>query len=211
MPWNTLYWLTILALFIGAGVFAFLAENLRRDHLGIQAGDPPIVNEGDPVHVTLILNGDEIIIEKDQKRARLRMLGIHSFDPVVNEREITGFGRASVSFLETWILNKDVVIHFDEPKKDVRGRFLGYVEREHIDINARMVEQGLSMVYTEFPFAREATYSNRERNAREARLGIWGGDKAVARIRGLRATWARTRKERFGQPPPDALLWDALK
>src|SRR5207249_4905100 len=112
------------------------------------------------------------------RRSRLRMLAIHSFDPVVNEREITAYGEASVRFLEQWVLNKEVGVYFDKTPKDVRGRYLGYVHLDDIDINKRMVEEGIAMAYTEFATNREQSYLIAEQAARANSRGIWGGRKA---------------------------------
>ena len=71
-----------------------------------------------------------------------------------------------------------------------------------------MVEEGISTVYTEYPFAREGLYLAAERMARTARRGIWGGKKATQRVVGLRHDWAKGRQARLGQTPPDYLLED---
>lgn len=199
VPWNAVFWAVVLALFGSAVGFGVDVE-VRRRHLHPFWGQADI-HSGDIVRVVGILNGDEVLIEKGRARSRLRMLGIRSFDPVVNEFEITAFGRGSVSFLEQWVLDKQVQVVFGDTPKDVHGRYLAYLERDGVDINRRMVEEGISMVYTEFPFSREALYLTSEHLAREVRRGIWGGKKSFKRIVGLRHDWAAARVER-GLPPP---------
>jgi endonuclease YncB( thermonuclease family) len=159
--------------------------------------------------VVVVLNGDEVIVEKNGDRATLRMLGIRSFDPVVNEFEITAFGRASVSFLYTWVLNKAVRVGFDTTIKDVRGRYLGFLDRDGVDINRRMVEEGVAMVYTEYPFAREAEYLSTEVLARAAGRGIWGGQRTRTRIRALRHDWDSARHQHGGTGSADPLLLES--
>jgi endonuclease YncB( thermonuclease family) len=207
LPWNGFFWAMCGVLFEASAFFAYQAEAVHREQIGVFREEVPDLNDGDPITVALVLNGDEIIIEQDGKRARLRMLGIHSFDPVVNEREITAFGRASVVFLEERVLNKNLKIRLDKPKIDIHGRYLGYLELDGVDINQLMVEEGISMVYTEFPFAREAVYMSRENLARSSRRGLWGGAKATMRIKGLRRQWAEQRVGRGAQKPIDPVLW----
>jgi endonuclease YncB( thermonuclease family) len=161
---------------------------------------------GDSVEVRLILNGDEFVVEHDRLRAKVRMIGIKAFDPVVSEREITAFGDGAVSFLQQWILNKTVQLEFDEPKQDEQGCYLGYVFLDGIDINQRMVAEGIAMVYTEFSTTHEQDYLMAEIPARRARKGIWGGSKARARVMGLRREWSRLRVLQNGEPPVDPLL-----
>ncbi len=165
-----------------------------------------IIETGDTVKVVLVLNGDELVVEKGDNRARVRMLGIHSFDPVVNEREITAFGDASVRFLRHWILNHNVRMVFDAPIQDSHGRYLAYIFSGDMDINRRMVSEGLSMVYTEFPTQKERDYLNAEMTPRAKGVGLWGGHKARTRIIGLRRGWSKKRRLRDGVHNLDPLL-----
>ena len=203
LPWNNLYWLVVLGLFAGAIAFGTGAVLQHRSREIEKFAE---IKDGDVVKVLLILNGDEVLVEKDGGRAKIRMLAIRSFDPVVNEREITTYGHATVAFLEHWILNRQVKVHFDEPIMDNRGRYLAYLERDNIDVNERMVEEGIAFIYTEFKTAREGHYLSQERLARNAGRGVWGGKKAVLRIEALRHEWASMRRERSGTLPPDYLL-----
>lgn len=209
LPWIALFWALVAGLF---GAAAWFAVEVERHNARLHRTDEQVeLESGDSVKVAVILNGDEVIVESKGSgntpaRSGLRMLGIRSFDPVVNEFEITAFGRASVAFLTTWVLNKPTQVTFDKPKRDVHNRYLAYLSRDGIDINRRMVEEGIAMVYTEFPFAREADYLSAEVLARAAGRGIWGGERTRKRIIGLRADWAAKRRERDGSPPVDPLL-----
>jgi endonuclease YncB( thermonuclease family) len=203
VPWNAAFWLLSLGLFALSAYFVVSVEMRRRaSHVPEQAAK---IKNGETVRVVRIVKGDEIAVEKGLATARVRMLGIHSFDPVVNEFEITAFGRAAVGFLEQWTLNRPVRLHFDDPIQDVRGRYLAYIERDGLDLNRRMIEEGVTAVYTEYAFAREATYLTSEEMARSARRGVWGSKRAVQRIRALRKQWGAARLARTGQVPVDDL------
>jgi endonuclease YncB( thermonuclease family) len=206
LHWNALFWTLTLGL-VGAGTFFSVNVELRRAEQVVE--EAAVIHDGDVVEVVMILNGDEIMVEKDGKRARVRMLGIHSFDPVVNERQITAFGHASVNFLNSQILNEQVKLVFGAPIKDQRGRYLAYVHKGGTDINYLMVEEGIAMVYTEYQTDREAIYLSIELQAVRRGRGIWGGNKSAARIHALRHEWANARLNRTGHPPPDYLLEDS--
>jgi endonuclease YncB( thermonuclease family) len=205
LPWTGLYWLSIAGLLGAAVSFGVLLElrDFRLRHTELADLE---IKDGDMIKVAVILNGDEVLVEKNGRRADVRMLGIHAFDPVVNEFEITAFGRASVGFLERWALNKEVTIVFDHPIKDSHGRYLGYLERDGVDLNQRMVEEGIAMAYTEYDFAREASYLSTELLARQAARGIWGSPKTKTRTLALRKNWAGARFERTGMASLDPLL-----
>lgn len=205
LPWNGLFWLIVLALLSSAAVLAAKAHSDLDTLIGVHAQDLAEIADGETALVVLILNGDELVVEKDGRRAKLRMLGIKSFDPVVNEREITAYGDASVRFLSQWVLDKEIRLEFDTPITDDHGRYLAYVYLGDIEINRRMIAEGVSMAYTEFATARERDYLMAELQPRKTRIGIWGGRKAFARILGLRREWSNAREAR-GQSPVDPLL-----
>ncbi len=208
LPWNGVFWLCVVAMLAPAAFFAVQAESDRERLLGVRPEALAEVDSGQSARVVLILNGDEFVIERDARRARVRMIGIKSFDPVVNEREITAYGDASVHFLKQWILDKEIRLVFDTPKQDEHGRYLAYVYLGEIDINRRMVSEGIAMAYTEFEVAREREYLMAEIQPRQIGVGIWGGTKAQTRILGLRREWSNVRLERHGRSPVDPLLED---
>ncbi|OGQ81847.1 MAG: hypothetical protein A2289_03440 [Deltaproteobacteria bacterium RIFOXYA12_FULL_58_15] len=203
IPWNAVYWGVILVL--AGGAFAFgVGVQLKRS--GRFIFEDAKLKDGDSVRVVLILNGDELLVDKGGHRGRLRMLGIRSFDPVVNERQITNLGEGAIEFLNRYTSEKDVKVIFDKPIIDEHGRYLAYLEVDGIDVNHLMVEQGVSMVLTEYPFARETDYLITESLARSRREGIWRVHKATTRIEALRREWAKAREKRTGKLPPDYLL-----
>ena len=203
LPWNGLFWGLTGAILAGATFFG-VSVQLERQNRVVE--HQAAITSGDTVEVIGIFNGDEILVSKNQDRAVVRMLGIRAFDPVVNEREITAFGQGAVEFLKKFAMGRQVQLIFDQPVQDDRGRYLAYVEREGNPLNERMVEEGIAMVYTEFPFARETVMLTAERMARRAGRGVWGGRKAVARIMAYRQDWAAHRQKRTGVAPPDYLL-----
>ena len=203
LPWNGMFW-GVIAIFFGGAVFFSVGTYFKQQNQ--ITNDTAVIHDGDKVEVVAVLNGDEIIVSTGPAQARVRMLGIRAFDPVVNEREITAFGHASVAFLSQWALNKTVQIVFDNPVKDVRGRYLAYVERGGIDLNDKMIEEGIVAVYTEFSFLRQSVYLTTESMAARASRGIWGSKKAASRVLALRQDWAHHRQQRTGELPPDYLL-----
>src|SRR5690349_10030607 len=102
LPWNALFWVSTLGLLSLASFLTVEVEVQRkRLHRVDEAAD---LRDGDLVDVVVVLNGDELLVSKNGARAQVRMLGVRAFDAVVNEFEITAFGRASVSYLESWVV-----------------------------------------------------------------------------------------------------------
>lgn len=213
LPWNGLFWCTLVGLLGGALGMGWLGERDFRARLGTDGSSPRAkLQTGDTVKVALVLNGDELVVVHQNARARVRMLGIKAFDPVVSEREITAFGAAAVGFLEKWLLGQSAEVHFGTPVQDASGRYLAWISRDGIDINRRMVEEGVAAVYTEYPVAREATYLGAEILARRAQRGVWGGKKARSRLFALRKKWLASRAlAKRGMFVDPWLEMDALK
>lgn len=189
-----MFWLATLSIATVATFLAIHVETHRNRSRGVEV--PADLKDGDLVDVVLVVNGDELMVEHNHQRAKIRMLGIRSFDPVVNEFEITAFGRGAVAFLQNWVVGHEVKVTFDVTIKDIHGRYLAYVERDGTDVNQRMLEEGLAMVYTEYPFARESHYLSEESFIRTMHRGIWASDKAIARTKALRRDWAASRRQR---------------
>jgi len=203
LPWDALFWVATFIL-VGMGTWLTTEVEIQRDRVH-GTDNLAELQDGDLVDVVVVLNGDELLVTKNEARAKVRMLGVRAFDAVINEFELTAFGRASVGFLEHWVMGHEVKVRFDTTVKDVHGRYLAYIERDGVDVNRRMIEEGVAMVYTEYPFSREAPYLSSETLARTAKRGIWGGPRAVARISGLREDWGRSRRHRTGTPFADPL------
>ena len=156
---------------------------------------PAELKDGDTVRVTGIAKGDELTVEKDGRSARLRLLGLHAFYPVIEDPKLREFGSNSEQFLRDNLLEQRVTLTFDQPIKDTHGRYLAYVAKEGQDIGRKMVDEGLVLVYTEFPFAREKDYLDVEAQARVARRKVWEPIGFRQIIAGLRSQWAHGRKE----------------
>ena len=203
LPWNALFWVSTAVLVLVAGGLTVEVELRRRATHAVDVTAD--IHDGDLVDVLVVVNGDEVIVSKAGARARVRMLGINAYDPVVNEFEITAYGRAAVAFLENWVLGHEVKLVFDRTVRDVHGRYLAYLERDGTDVNRHMLEEGVAMAYTEYPFVREASYLSAEVIARSARRGIWAGIKSSKRTKALRHDWAAARRQRGDKTFADPL------
>ena len=161
---------------------------------------------GDVVRVVGIVKGDEINVKKGGTEQRLRLVGVHAFSPVIADPQVHALSAGAQSALEEWIKDKDVTITLDHTPKDGSGRWLAYVDDHGADINRRLLETGWGVVYTEFPFDREATYLAAEASARAAARGVWDLRSAVELVKGLRRQWLTVRPQNGKAQLADALL-----
>ncbi len=161
---------------------------------------------GDQVKVVEVVKGDEVIVEKDGRRAHLRLLGVHAVEAVIEDPAIAALSRQAPTYLSINALDQTVEVTLDEPIKDPLGRYLGYLSLRGQDLSRALIEQGLALAYTEFPHAREADYLAADAVIRAAPRGLWADPSAEKMIRGLRRVWAESRQARTHQPFSDPLL-----
>lgn len=162
---------------------------------------------GDEVQLARAVKGHELVVQKNAELARIRLVGIYTFDPkVVEKNDVTVWANNAVGFMKARMENRPVRIVLEREEVDRRGRYLGFVEVDGVDLGQQLVEQGHAAVYTEFPFSREADYLTAEATAREGVRGLWGGTAAARRLRALRATWSTMRERGFASRPNDPLL-----
>jgi endonuclease YncB( thermonuclease family) len=63
-------------------------------------------------------------------------------------------------------------VRVEDHGRDRYGRLLGRVFYRHLDVNAEMVSEGAAWVYRKY--CRDPELYRLEREAREARVGLWG-------------------------------------
>jgi len=167
---------------------------------------PATLAEGDVVKVERLVKGDEVVVTKDEREARVRQLGIYVFSAVVSDPQVRALSAGGTSALEELVRGKTVKLAFDRTVQDEAGRYLAYLELDGTDVGRRMVEEGWAVVYTEYPFAREGAYLAAETMARAKGRSLWGLKPASDLVRGLRRQWLETRRARGGAAPADALM-----
>lgn len=184
---------------------AFLTSTACETH------KPPAIDidSGDLVRVVGAKRGHELVVEKQGIRATVRLVGIYTFVASINEKnDISVYAQASKDFVERELQGKTVTLVLEREEPDKRGRYLGFIEVDGADFNARMIDAGHAVLYTEFPFSREAAYFAAEVEPRKNVRGMWGGRSSAKRVKALRSTWAAVRRNKFGSPVKDPLLQD---
>ena len=170
---------------------------------------PASLATGQVVKVTDVIKGDEIAVEDGEGHpARVRLLGVLAFADEIQEAELEQWRAAAVGYLAERLEGKKVTLTLGATPRDSSGRYLAYVGlgEDLPDVNASMVAEGYSVVYTEYGFERESEYLAAEAAARVAKKNLWSHDGPARVTAGLRRQWAKFRRERGQAPPPDPLL-----
>jgi len=146
---------------------------------------------GQKVTVLKIIDGDEISVKMNNSQFIVRILGISSYEPAVNDPVLENVAKETMRYLEKTILNYDVELVFEKFQQDKDKRVLAYVYYDGTDIGLSMIQNGLSIVYTRYPFPRIEEYLHIERIAVREKKGLWGVPAAAGRAVMLKNLWKK--------------------
>jgi micrococcal nuclease len=113
--------------------------------------------------VVQVDDGDSITVVRGRQQVRIRLDGIDC--PEVGQ----DFGRRARQFTARWI-GKTVSV---EPREaDEYGRLVARVRAQGEDLSIELVKAGLAWHYRRY--SSDSALARAEREARDARLGLWG-------------------------------------
>jgi len=182
-----IFWI-VLATLIGAA--AFFTSGVVGFKRSMTGADIQFAS-GQKVAVTRIIDGDDLAVRLGDHQLRIRILGIATFDPNLNDPLVRGAAGATTAYLSRTLLNNEVELVYDSSARDKNGRVLAYIHRNALDIGEDMVANGLALTFTRYPFSRMKRYLAAERLARDERTGLWGDPALARRARDLQKVWER--------------------
>lgn len=176
------------SLYFTAGVVRFKRSlHARPAAAGLRSGQTAVVQR--------ILDGDEFSVLVEGSPVTVRLLGVSAPDPTMNDPLMQPAGRQTLLHLENNLQGRTVELVFDEFKLDARKRLLAYVQLDGTDLGQDLIDRGLALTYTKYPFSRLAGYVLAEDGARRARRGLWGDPKVAERAEQLKALWDAQRRK----------------
>lgn len=90
------------------------------------------------------------------------------------------FSQEAKQLNQTLVENKLIRIEFDMEKFDKYGRLLGYCFIENTFINAKLLEEGLAVIYTKPPNVKYSDlFLKKQKQARENKKGLWREHKTI--------------------------------
>ncbi|MEW6585335.1 MAG: thermonuclease family protein [Nitrospirota bacterium] len=156
--------LIAIGFFIASALFYLISE--KYPLAGKQAGD-------DFVPVMEVHDGDTVSVTMDTRTEKIRLIGIDA--PEMGQKP---WGSAAKSYLENLLSSSGwrVRIELDVDKRDTYGRRLAYLWTARGEmINVLMIKGGYAMLYTHAPNVKHVDeLAAAQREARGARMGIWG-------------------------------------
>ena len=130
--------------------------------------------------VARVVDGDTLVVTPNPNPVssegdRIRLLGVDTPETVHPNRPVERFGKEASEFTRRLCEGRRVRLVFDPAQtQDRYGRTLAYVYLEDgTFLNAEIIRQGYGFAYTRFPFAYLEEFRALEREARDARRGLW--------------------------------------
>lgn len=188
---NHLFVFVVITL-AGASSFFTLQVFRFKGSLRSGAAGAPLTS-GQQVPAVRALDGDELVVDLGSGQLTVRLLGIATYDPTMNDPMVQPWALQALRFLEVEAVGKPVRLHFEEYKLDAKKRLLAYVHLEQRDLGLEMIQRGLALAYTRYPVTRQDVYLAAQDQARKQRLGLWAEPALVNRSEQLRVLWDRER------------------
>jgi len=193
LPTNVIFGLCVGALFLLSAYFTLSVE-LRRARWS-SGEEATAVESGAAVEVVEVIDGDEVSVSGEHGAFIVRLQGIKAFKAASNDFEIGPIGAACVRALRSLVRGREVTVVFAEHKEDRAGRLVAYLEVDGQDVGRQLVDRGLALVYSKYPFDRERIYESAELRAKTRAEGMWGTPTARHRAEELKGRWGSERKQ----------------
>lgn len=126
--------------------------------------------------VRQVIDGDTITVSGV---GVVRLLGVDAPEKHGGYRPSEPFGDAATAFMKRLLEGKDVRLEYDGARKDQYNRTLAYVFLPDGRLaNLEIIKAGLAETYRRFEYQRKPAYFAAEREAKEARRGMWATRRA---------------------------------
>jgi len=182
------FWTLVVGLGAASGYFATGVQAQRAEAKQTVAS----IETGDVVQLVRVIDGDTITVKDDTGlEAQVRLLGIKTFEQIPERDPVARFGKGAVESLEQKTKDAPLRVLLNTPPQDRHGRYLATLYVGDSDLGLVLVQQGLAMVYTVYPFPSMGYYIQEQTKARTDRRGIWGDDVAARRADALAQDWRK--------------------
>ena len=124
------------------------------------------------VGVKRVIDGDTLELITGEQ---VRLIGVDTPETKHPRKPVEYFGKEATAFTLRTVAGKRVRLEYDQQRHDKYGRTLAYVYLEDgTFVNAEIIREGYGFAYTRFPFKYLEEFRRLEREAREAKRGLWG-------------------------------------
>lgn len=169
------YFLILLLLCIFTSIFTSILTYSVISKIDLSINPPSYAVESNTYLVIDVIDGDTIKVERENKVATVRLIGIDA--PEVRQKECKY--KESTEYLEELILNKRVNLEadFTQENTDRYGRELRYIFINNLNVNKQMLTAGMAKEYTyRQHYKYQLEFILEEKNAILQSRGVWSSE-----------------------------------
>lgn len=152
--------------------------------------------------VQRVIDGDTVVLSSI---GTVRLIGVDTPETVDPRKPVQSFGKEASAFTRTLTLGKQVRVEYDQERTDRYRRTLAYLYlQDGTFVNREIVRQGYGHAYLSYPFRFMESFRAAEREAREARRGLWADTPNTPEVQptvaGAIRVWVNTASRVFHCP-----------
>lgn len=185
------FWFIFCVLISASLYYGVNVEKQRRQlrHSGAK------LETGDLVRLERVVDGDTVLVSKENAgSATVRIVGIKAFDAKVEKDTASLFGQAAIQRLERRMSRHPVRVMLHTLPKDQHGRYLATLYVNDSDVALELVREGLTLVYSVYPFPAMPIYLQEQELARARNRGFWGNPEVKRRALALISGWQEQQR-----------------
>lgn len=173
-----LHLILILIIFITIFYYSFtnIANNSANNN--IQNNKEFIIDGLDgPYQVSRIVDGDTIVAFINNKKEKVRLIGINTPETVDKRKPVECFGKKAKEYLNELLNNKVIYLKNDitQTNRDKYNRLLRYViTTDGVNINEKMIADGYAYEYTyKDKYELHSSFKSAQNEAKIKEIGLW--------------------------------------
>lgn len=136
----------------------------------------PAEHKDETYRVINVVDGDTIDIAINNKKQRVRLIGVNTPETVHPNKEVECFGKEASNYTKSQLLNQNVVIEVDDSQGmyDKYDRLLAYVYLRGENFNLNLIVNGYAYEYTyNTPYQYQAQFKKGQAFAEKHNTGLW--------------------------------------
>lgn len=134
--------------------------------------------------VNRVVDGDTLEVLLDNKKQKIRVIGIDTPEVVDPRRPVQCFGKEASNYAKELLNGQTVYLEADNTQgdRDNYKRLLRYVwiDNGQVDFGKQMIGKGYAHEYTyNLPYKYRESYKDAEQKARDDKVGLWADNACV--------------------------------
>jgi len=169
----------------------FSSDNKVEENNFTESINQTILARSNSYKVVKVIDGDTVAVEINGKTETIRLIGLNTPETVDPRKPVERFGIEASNKAKEILTGKSVRLEADGivGERGKYGRLLRYIFLEDgTNFNKMMISEGYAYEYTyNSPYKYQEEFKEAEKEAREAKKGLWGFESAQ-RLRKINRT-----------------------